>query len=184
MAWEDKKIENHSKGKLFIPQRTQPPHIGHISMLEAACKKADSVIIGIGSANIINKNNPYYAIEREMMLRKSLEDKGITNYNFVHMLDFNDDKEWLDYVLNNAGLDYRTKVLSGNPWVEDVFTSRGYKTIKPEELIEGELIDISATKLREKILSDDMSWKDFAATGTLYYFERFGGKDRIERFYK
>lgn len=184
MVWQDKVIENYGKGNLFVPQRTQPPHIGHISMLEAACKSADEVIIGIGSANIINEKNPFYAIEREMMLRKSLEDKGLDNYRFVHMPDFNDDRDWLNYVLDNAGLDSRTKVVSGNSWVEGVFGEKGYKVISPLDLIGEPLIDISATRLREMIVTGDPEWEKYAATGTKYYFEKFGGKQRIEKFLK
>ncbi len=184
MTWQDKVIENNGKGKLFIPQRTQPPHIGHISMLEAACSMADEVIIGIGSANIINAQNPYYSIEREMMLRRSLEDKDISNYRFIHMPDFNDDRDWLDYILKYSGFNNTTKVVSGNLWVEEVFGQKGYRTIKPEEIIKNNLIDISATKLREMIINDDMNWKNYAASGTIHYFERFGGKNRIAKFYK
>ncbi|MCA9486723.1 adenylyltransferase/cytidyltransferase family protein [Candidatus Woesearchaeota archaeon] len=183
MVWQDNIIEYDAKEKLFVPQRTQPPHIGHISMLEAACNNADEVIIGIGSANKIDSQNPYFAIEREMMLRKSLEDKALTNYRFVHMPDFNNDRDWLDYVLKNAGLSPKTKVVSGNPWVEQVFGERGYGIVKPEEIISGDLIDISATKLREMIVQDNPLWRSYAATGTKHYFERFGGKERIAKFY-
>jgi len=184
MVWEDKKIENRGKGKLFIPQRTQPPHIGHISMLEAACSMADEVIIGIGSANIINAQNPYYAIEREMMLRNSLEDKKISNYRFIHMPDFNDDRDWLDYVLKYSGFNSNTKVVSGNSWVEEIFRQKGYSTIKPEKIIGQNLIDISATKLRNMIITEDMNWQNYAASGTIHYFNRFGGKNRIAKFYQ
>lgn len=183
MNWTDKGYENRRKS-LFIPQRTQPPHIGHISMLEAACNNAHEVIIGIGSANIINTENPYYSIEREMMLRKSLEDKGLKNYRFVHMPDFNDDKDWLDYVLDNAGMYTNTKIVSGNPWVEEVFSKKGYGIVKPEELIGEDLIDISATRLRNMIVEDNPEWERYAATGTRYYFERFGGRERITRLYE
>lgn len=172
------------KSKLFIPQRTQPPHIGHISMLEAACLNADEVVIGIGSANVIDQSNPYYSVEREMMLRKSLEDKGLNNYSFIHMPDFNNDMDWLGYIMDNAGIKEGDSILSGNPWVEEVFSSRGYGVVKPEEIISHELFDISATKLRNMIVNDNNEWKDYAATGTLHYFDRFGGKDRIARFYK
>ena len=189
MVWQNKVVEKTKRKyedevtSLFIPQRTQPPHRGHISMLEAACSMADEVIIGIGSANIINKSNPYYSIEREMMLRKSLDDKGLSNYRFIHMPDFNEDKDWIHYILDNAQLRAGTKIVSGNEWVQDVFREFGYQTLKPEEIIEEPLIDISATKLRNMIIEDNVEWKKYAATGTLHYFESFGGKQRIGRFY-
>lgn len=190
MVWQDKVIEkrydtqNKIEKKLFIPQRTQPPHIGHISMLESACNMADEIIIGIGSANVINKSNPYYSVEREMMIRKSLEDKGLENYSFIHMPDFNEDKDWINYIMNNANLDNTTKIVSGNSWVKEVFAQKGYNTLDPSEIIKGNLIDISATKLREMIVSDNPKWREYAASGTLEFFEKFGGVERISKFYK
>lgn len=178
-----KQTQNMEK-RLFVPQRTQPVHIGHIHMLEVACNLAEEVVIGIGSANIIDKKNPYYSIEREMMLRKSLEDKGLTNYSFVHMPDFNQDKDWIKYVEQNVKLDETTTIVSGNPWVGEVFSQKGYGVIKPEEIIEDKLIDISATKLRNMIVEENNEWKKYASTGTIHYFERFGGSDRIAKFYK
>ncbi len=190
MVWKDKGIEQrtsklrHEETSLFIPQRTQPPHRGHISMLEAACSMVDEVIIGIGSANIINKSNPYYSVEREMMLRKSLDDKGLSNYRFIHMPDFNEDRDWIHYILDNAQLRAGTKIVSGNEWVQNVFGEFGYQTLKPEEIIKKPLIDISATTLRSMIVEENPEWENYAASGTLHYFERFGGKQRITRFYE
>jgi cytidyltransferase-like protein len=178
MANENYTIEDNYQ-KMFIPQRTQPPHIGHISMLEAACREAGVVIIGIGSANKYDAKNPYFAVEREMMLKKSLEDKGLTNYRFVHAPDLGSDEEWKDYVARNAGVDKYTKIVSGNDWVEKIFA--GYEVISSYDIIP-EQIDISATKLRQMIVDENPEWKRYAATGTLYYFEKFGGKDRIARF--
>ena len=170
--------------RLFIPQRTQPPHQGHISMLEAACHNAAEVVIGIGSANITDAKNPYTASERELMLRKSLDDRGLTNYSFVHIPDFEQDAQWVQYVKEQAKLDQNTAIVSGNSWVENIFGKEGYQMIQPAEIVEGPLVDISATKLREMIVSDDERWKQYAASGTLHYFGKLGGKERIATFYK
>ena len=169
-------------GRLFIPQRTQPPHIGHISMLEAACGSAREVIIGIGSANKYDAKNPYTAEERELMLRKSLADKDFHNYRFIHVPDFEDDNDWVRYVSLAANIDKNTKILSGNDWVQQIFKEN--EVLKPRDLIRGAMVEISATRLRELIVHDDPEWKNYAATGTLHYFDKFGGKDRIARFYQ
>ena len=160
--------------RLFVPQRTQPPHIGHMSMLEAACNAAEEVVIGIGSANKYDAKNPYTADEREQMLKKSLDDMGLTNYSFVHLDDYNSDQEWLDNTIETAGLDKNTAVVSGNPWVQKVIT--------PQDLIEHPLYDICATKLRQMIADEDPEWKEWASSGTKHYFEEFGGAERIQRF--
>lgn len=169
--------------ELFVPMRTQPPHIGHISLLEAACKSADNVIIGIGSANKMGRKNPYTADERELMLRKSLEDKGMFNYRFVHIPDFEKDDDWVNYLIEKCGVNYNTKVVSGNPWVQEIFPQRGYEVIKPSDLLGGDMPDICATQIRDMIAQDNPEWKKYAATGTLHYFERLGGRDRVARFY-
>lgn len=168
--------------KFFIPQRTQPPHIGHISMLKAASKLADHIIIGIGSANRLNAKNPYTAPERELMLTKSLRDVGVTNFSFIYVPDFDNDQAWTNYIIKHAQVDHATTVLSGNSWVLEIFNSRGYKTAKPKDVISSPLINISATSLRQMILDDDLAFIEYAASGTLHYFEKFGGKERIARF--
>lgn len=164
--------------------RTQPAHIGHINMLELACQKADEVIIAIGSANKLNEKNPYTAYERKLILEKSLQDKGIENYRFVTLNDYDNDNDWYNEVLEKINYSKECTILSGNPWVEEIFTKEGYNVESPEKVIGNDLIDISATKLREFILKENPLWEKYAATGTKYYFERFGGKERIEKFYK
>ncbi|MFC1723910.1 adenylyltransferase/cytidyltransferase family protein [Nanoarchaeota archaeon] len=175
--------QNQTIDKLFIPQRTQPPHRGHVSMLESACRMADEVVIGIGSANKYDAKNPYTADERQMMLDYSLQQRGVSNYRFIQVPDFETDSDWIDYVTEYAEMDENSKVVSGNPWVDQIFGERGYETIDSFELA-SEKIDISATRLRGMIVDNDPQWREYAASGTLHYFENFGGADRIARFYQ
>ena len=93
-----RKLYKHltNKKEYFLPMRTQPPHKGHISMIEAACKQADHVTIGVGSSNANGEKNPYTAEERQMMLDYSLKEKGIRNYSFVKLYDFDSDEAWFD----------------------------------------------------------------------------------------
>ena len=167
--------------QIFIPQRTQPPHIGHMSMLEAACKKAKKVVIGVGTSNVIDERNPYTADEREQMVGYSLREKGYSNYEFVRIPDFETDEEWVDHVKKYA-LEEETVVVSGNDWVKDIFTKEGYEVLHPKDIIE-HYIDINATKVRELICKEDPEWMRFAASGTLRYFEPFGGVNRIRQWY-
>lgn len=168
---------------LFIPQRTQPPHVGHIRMLENACKKADFVTIGIGSSNKLNSSNPYTADERRLMLDYSLRDLGISNYDFVNVPDFEDDSNWVNYILTNCGLTSKSSIVSGNDWVKQIFEPN-YSVIHPFEIIpEVEIEDISATRLRDMIRAENSNgFQRYAALGTQYYFEQLGGKERIIRF--
>lgn len=162
--------------KIFVPQRTQPPHIGHISLLEAAAAEAEHVVIGIGSANKHDALNPYTANERQQMLEKSLHDVGVTNYSFVHLDDCEKDEDWVAQVRQKVGLDTKTAIVSGNPWVADIFAEQ--TVLKPQDLL-GQLIPISGTELRKMIVTNDPRWQTYAATGTKHYFEQFGGAQRL-----
>lgn len=173
-------IKTQTIEKLFIPERTQPPHIGHIMMLESALENAKEVIVGIGSSNVIDERNPYSAYERELMLRKSIEEKGYSNYSFAYIPDFKTDDVWIKYIEEKINIKGAT-ILTGNDYVQELFNNLGYKTIRPEELTKKPLIKISATELREMIINDNSEWKIYAAYGTKYYFEKFGGKDRISK---
>ena len=42
----------------LIVGRFQPFHKGHLFLIKKALEKANKIIIGIGSANIIDENNP------------------------------------------------------------------------------------------------------------------------------
>lgn len=128
---------------------------------------------------MIDERNPYTAYERELMLRKSLEQVGVHNYRFVYIPDFIDDATWMNYVQKEANLNSKTKILTGNDFVEELFQQFGYETIRPEDVVSEKLIDICATDLRQMIVEENPKWKEYAAFGTKYYFEKFGGKDRI-----
>jgi len=42
----------------LIVGRFQPFHKGHLFLIKKALEKADKIIVGIGSANITDENNP------------------------------------------------------------------------------------------------------------------------------
>src|SRR6185369_6170212 len=56
----------------LVVGRFQPPHAGHFYLIEAALAVADTVVIGVGSANARDEKNPFTALRREMILRNEL----------------------------------------------------------------------------------------------------------------
>ena len=53
----------------LIVGRFQPFHKGHLFLIKKALEKANKTIIGIGSSNIIDENNPI-DLRREKKLSK------------------------------------------------------------------------------------------------------------------
>src|SRR3989339_1409807 len=78
--------------------RFQPLHYGHLYLMKWATKLAGNFTIGIGSANIINQDNPFSIQERTTMLLKALSQEGLIGKlcNIVPLWDFKDDALWLE----------------------------------------------------------------------------------------
>jgi nicotinamide-nucleotide adenylyltransferase len=176
----------------FVPMRGQPLHLGHVAMLEKICEQYESVTIGIGSANKLDKQNPYFAVERELILRYDLEHCAAHNpqinlgaIKYVHVPDFPTDAAWIGYLKNVDALPKGTTVLSGNPVVTNILGD-AYSTKNPFEILKqlDQSVDICATDLRNMIAKGDENWKTYASEGTKHYFGEFGGKERITKWYE
>jgi nicotinamide-nucleotide adenylyltransferase len=183
--WEDTKLEIRMDA-CFLPMRTQPVHKGHVQLLETICDTYRDVTIGIGSANKYDAKNPYFGIEREMMLRYDLAQmyaNGLVSANvkFVQVPDFASDDDWVGYLKTSGALKKGATVISGNEWVAQIL-GRDYAVQNPFEIV-SEPIDICATQVREMIVNGDERWREYASLGTQHYFEQFGGRERISRWY-
>ena len=110
--------------------RFQPLHYGHLYLMKWATKLAGNFTIGIGSANIVNQDNPFSIQERTTMLLKALSQEGLIGKlcNIVPLWDFEDDTLWIEQTLNRVG---KTDVVLGNnPWVNSVFQNHGIPAIE------------------------------------------------------
>lgn len=127
---------------LFI-WRFQPIHFGHISAIEQLLERGvDRVVIGLGSSNAkLSQENPFSAVEREELLRKSL-DLHFPNHiiDIVQIPDFSQDEAWTNYVMDTI---QPSIIISGNPWTRDCFAHIEVEIIEP-------IFDqkISATEIR------------------------------------
>ena len=84
--------------------RFQIPHLGHLHIIESALKEANTLTIIIGSANAPRSiRNPFYANEREEMLRNAINPDLIHRITFEYVEDsmYNDAK-WINDVQNIA----------------------------------------------------------------------------------
>ena len=127
---------------LFI-WRFQPVHLGHISAIEQLLERGvDRVVIGLGSSNAeLSQENPFSVLEREELLRKSL-DLHFSNHiiDIVQIPDFSEDEAWTEYIMDTI---HPICIMSGNSWTRDCFAHRWVEILEP-------LFDqtISATEIR------------------------------------
>lgn len=107
--------------------RFQPIHYGHLYLAKQALRFSKKIIIGIGSANVIDKDNPYSAEQREYLLRRALRREKLDKYveKIVYINDYKkesgeyDDDMWIKEALRKArGIDI---VFGNNDWVNRIF---------------------------------------------------------------
>ena len=160
----------------LVVGRFQPPHIGHIRMLEYAASKSKYLIIGLGSCNKSGTlDNPFTAEEREEMLKESLNIK--TPYEIKRIPDFGDNDKWIEWIKENIGFDV---LFTNSENEKEIFTKAGFK-VNPLPLVDRETY--SATEVRERILGGG-DWSSLLPTGTIKVLGRVDGRHRIRQLSK
>lgn len=142
--------------------RFQPFHNGHVYLIHEALKICDKIIIGIGSSNVSDKDNPYTFEKRLEMVEKFIEESSFAKASadkgkiikVVPIPDVPDDEEWLKITLKNAG---KFDVSFGNnDWVNGIFKTQGIDVVEfpfyKRYLLEGK-------KIRE-LMRSGKSWQD------------------------
>lgn len=96
--------------------RFQPLHPGHVYLIKQALKAAQKVIIGIGSANVRNFDNPFSAEERLVWIRQMIEKQKMAGRveRVVLLNDDQIDEKWLQETLRKTG--EISVVLGNNSW--------------------------------------------------------------------
>lgn len=114
--------------------RFQPFHKGHLYLLHTALSMADTVVIALGSSNVIDEKNPLsYETRREMMLevlRHENMEQRVTA--IVPSPDDPSDEVWLQKLLENTGP--FEIALGNNEWVNNVLISAGYRAVTLPDL--------------------------------------------------
>lgn len=136
--------------------RFQPFHNGHLYLIKESLKQVEKLVIGIGSSNIRDSDNPFDFETRKKMIetvfeKESLEEKLL---KVVPIPDVHDDDEWLKIVLEEAG---KFDVNIGqNEWTNGILEKAGYKILRlpfyKRYIFEGKKIRSLMQKRRE--------WKD------------------------
>ena len=117
--------------RALLVGRFQPPHAGHLYLIEAALAVSKKIVIGIGSANVRDSDNPFSALQRENILRKALNDRKIAEdrVQFVYLNDYGDNDKWRDKTLEQVSqLGEIDAVVGNNRWVTDIFSDQRVRT--------------------------------------------------------
>ncbi len=112
--------------------RFQPFHPGHIYLIENALSVADKVIIGIGSSNLRDRDNPFSFEERLTMLKTWIEQERVGEriIKIVPIPDVPDDNEWIEMAMQATGM--VDVVLGNNNWVNDLYRVKRVPVIETD----------------------------------------------------
>lgn len=140
----------------LIIGRFQPLHNGHVYLIKKALEICEKVIIGIGSSNMDNVDNPWRYDMRKMMIEELIKYESLQNKitKIFPSPDIADDTKWLEDVLGKVGkFDI---VIGNNDWVNGIFASHGYKVLRVDyfrrDELEGQLI--------RKLMRENKKWED------------------------
>lgn len=136
--------------------RFQPFHKGHAYLIKKSLDIAEKIIIGIGSANVTDENNPYILEKRKEMVRTFVKEEGIGD-KVLKIIPSNDDPSddvWLEQMLKEApNIDI---VIGNNDWVNGIFKKAGFEVMHvpyyKRELYEGWRI--------RKLMKEGKNWKN------------------------
>lgn len=110
--------------------RFQPFHKGHEYLFKKAFDLCEQLIIGIGSANKNNIDNPWPAAKRKKFIHKFLEETGYKNRvkKIVFLYDNPDDDVWFERLYKKTGPFDVT--IGNNDWNNGIIERYGIPAIK------------------------------------------------------
>jgi len=115
----------------LIIGRFQPFHKGHLYLVKKALEYVDEIIIGVGSVNINNYENPFNFKERKKLINISLKKHKLINKikNIVPIDDYPDDDDiWLEELKKKTG--NFNVVFGNNEWVNGILEAREVKVMR------------------------------------------------------
>jgi nicotinamide-nucleotide adenylyltransferase len=140
----------------LVVGRFQPFHKGHLFLIKKALEKADKIIIGIGSANITDENNPIDYETRKKIIKAVFYKEGIEKKlsKIVPLDDFFDDKKWLSNLRKQVGR--FDLALGNNEWTNNILKKAGYKVLEVDYYNRGVY---EGWRIR-KLIKEGKKWQD------------------------
>lgn len=138
---------------LFVG-RFQPPHLGHLEVLEDIHADVDRLLIVVGSSQYSHSlENPFTAGERVWMLEEALRDRGLTA-SIVPVPDIHRNALWVRHVESfTPPFDV---CYMNNPLPKRLFEEEGYE-VRTFDLVDRDRYE--ATQIRRRMLDGD-AWRD------------------------
>jgi nicotinamide-nucleotide adenylyltransferase len=165
--------------KDLIIGRFQPFHNGHLKVISKISKECDLIIIGIGSAQHSHTlDNPFTAGERYLMISRTLDSEGISDYYTVPIVDVNRNALWVAHV--ESLLPPFDIVYTNNPLTKQLFRERGYK-VKGIKLFDRK--KYSSTGIRKRMIAGK-SWQDLVPKEVAKTIKEINGVERLKQLAK
>ena len=164
------------KRALFVG-RFQPFHLGHLEAVKDILRKAEELVIAIGSAQYGYKSrNPFTGGERLTMIRLALNEAKVNpaRYLIVPVPDIHRPLVWVTWVVSLVG--HFDVVFSNEPVTTRVFKERRYK-VKPIPPYHPELY--SSSEIRRRMQADE-NWRDLVPKSVASYIESLNGVARLK----
>jgi len=161
--------------RAFYIGRFQPYHNGHQYVLEKIAGTADAIVIGVGSTQLSHeKENPFTAGERILMITESLKDIRVPLY-VIPIEDIKRNALWVAHV--RSMVPPFDIIFSSNPLVMRLFSEEGFPVRSPA-MYARELH--SGTEIRRRILKGEQ-WENLVPAPVSEIISEIGGVERIRQ---
>lgn len=162
--------------RIAMIARWKPVHLGHAAVLHALLDRADSVVIGVGSANRYDLDNPFTAAETARMIDATLD--GRAGCSIVEVNDLGDGPRWAEMVTRMLGpLDY---YVTANGYVRSLLMDH-YTVVHPVALLDpSRRVRVDGTMVR-RALAAGGDWRSLVPPAVGDLMEREGWAERFRR---
>ncbi len=136
----------------IFPGNFQPFHIGHLLVVKGMVKSSSRVIIVVCTGD--DTDQPFSKEEVQEMISSALLANDILDAEMIFVTDSEDDGEWIDKILEEAGNPEDPMIWSGN---EDVLRIANELNIKTKEIKHAP--GFVSEEIRQMIRNDNSAWK-------------------------
>jgi nicotinamide-nucleotide adenylyltransferase len=154
--------------------RFQPPHLGHLSVLEEVAAEVDRLVIVVGSSQYSHTlENPFTAGERVWMLDESLVERDI-HATIIPVPDIHRNSLWVSHV--ETFCPPFDVCYMNNPLPKRLFREAGYE-VREFELVDRERYE--ATQIRQLMQEDGDAWTELVPEPVADIVEEIDGIRRL-----